>query len=89
MKLFDKKNINAIFYLALKNEIDNFTHPSIKNRPPNGVTNQMFLGSICKTVMAYNDPEKKKMPIKNNKLIVFLTFCEKSAYIFTSNKTIT
>ena len=75
--------------MALKNEIDNFTHPSIKNNPPNGVINQMDFGFICKTVIAYKEPEKKRIPKKKNKLIEFLDFCEKSAYIFTSNKTST
>ena len=78
MIFFDEKYIKPIFYLALKNEIDNFTHPSIKNRHPNGVINQIVLGSICKVVITYNDPEKKRIPKKKNKLIVFLTFCEKS-----------
>ena len=43
MTSFDKKKIKATFYLALKNEIDNFTHSNIKNRVPNRVKNQSIL----------------------------------------------
>ena len=74
MIFIDKKNIKLLFYLPLKNEIDNFTQPTIKNKPPKGVTSQMFLGLTPNTDITYNEPEKNKIPKKKNKLMLFLSF---------------
>ena len=63
--------------------------PTIKETPPIGVINQMDFAGISAMVIKYIDPENNRIPIKKKRLTEFLTFIEKSAYVFTNNNTIT
>ena len=89
MLFFCANIIKLTFYLPLKNEIDNFSHPKIRIKPPSGVTNQMCFGLIPNADIKYNEPDKNKIPMKNNRLILFRNLSAKGGYILTNNNTIT
>ena len=52
-------------------------HPTMNSNPPRGVINQMDVGLTPPAVIAYSEPEKNKIPAKNNQLIVFFVLIEK------------